>query len=67
MHSGGFLGRGRNAQDIVANSCHDRIMTPSDVQTNTRRRPMSRGNTNSRINIEERKAFLRDALQLSFH
>mmetsp|Transcript_16011 Transcript_16011/g.44273 ORF Transcript_16011/g.44273 Transcript_16011/m.44273 type:complete len:491 (+) Transcript_16011:338-1810(+) len=68
VHAGGFLGRGRNAHDLVSSvSCHERIMSPSDVQTNTRRRPMRRGNTNSRINIEERKAFLQGALQLSFY
>ena len=48
-------------------SCHERMVSPKRTNTSSRRRPMRRGNTNSLINIEERKAFLENSLQHSFH
>lgn len=45
-------------------SCHEPMTTPP-----SRRRPMRRGGTNSRIDIEKRKAYLENTLNLkvSFH
>ena len=48
-------------------SCHERMVSPKRTNISSRRRPMRRGNTNSLINIEERKAFLENSLQHSFH
>lgn len=48
-------------------SCHERMVTPTKSNTNSRRRPMRRGLTQSLVNIEERKAFLENSLQHSFH
>jgi len=48
-------------------SCHERMVTQTKTNTNSRRRPMRRGLTQSLVNIEERKAFLENSLQHSFH
>lgn len=53
----------RGKDPLGSVSCHERMLSPSNkMVTNRRRRPMSRGNTISRINIEERKAYLEEAL-----
>jgi peptide methionine sulfoxide reductase MsrB len=59
--------KNKSVDPLGSYSCHERIVSPKKINTGSRRRPMRRGNTNSLINIKERKAFLEISLQHSFH
>lgn len=61
------LRKKKSIEPLGSVSCHERMVSPKRTNTSSRRRPMRRGNTNSLINIEERKAFLENSLQHSFH